>query len=92
MAYEKGAVVELMTSVKDIDDGNEVVFQLWREGQDPNAGIPVGVTRGIVKNGTAKVQCRLVFPDSIADDPDPKFFFTVHSAWCPSRRVRYKKI
>jgi len=87
MAYDKkGATVEMIALVRDIDDGNEVVFQLWREGQDPNSGIPVGVVRATIKDGMAKAKCCLQFPDSTSDDPDPRFFFTVHSAWCNYKR------
>jgi hypothetical protein len=86
MAYEEGAVVEMLAEVRDIDDGNEVIFQLWREGQDPDSGIPVGVARATIQNSMAKSKCHLQFPGSTSDDPDLKFFFTVHSAWC-----RYKR-
>lgn len=85
MEVNENEIVELIANTKDIDDGNMVVFQIWKEGQDPNSQIPYNKLDSIIKNGEAKVKWCLTFPENIPEE-DPKFFFTVHSAWCTYKK------
>ena len=81
MDFQESEIINLVAEVKDIDDGNQVVFQIWKEGQDSNSHFPFNVIKSTVKNGMAKAKWCLTFLKSIPSY-DPKFFFTVHSAWC----------
>jgi hypothetical protein len=64
-----------------------LTFQVWREGQDPNVNESYIRLTATVENGTAKVtwQYRHESGRELPED-DPKYFFTVHSAWCPPER------
>jgi hypothetical protein len=84
---KEGEALEMRAVVKDIDDGNMVTFQVWKEGQDPDvhialARIPAGIEGGVAK---AVWQWRHLSEEPLPEQ-DPKFFFSVHSAWC-----QYKK-
>jgi len=85
MEIQEGDILNIEVTVKDIDDGNMIVFQIWAEGQDPNTHIPYNVMKSTVKNSRAKARWCLQFPDDIPDE-DPKYFYTAHSAWCPPIR------
>jgi hypothetical protein len=85
MDFQENEIIEMVAEVKDIDDSNQVVFQIWQEGQDPDSHFPYNVIKSTVKNGIAKAKWRLTFPEGIPAD-DPKFFFTAHSAWCKYKR------
>jgi phage baseplate assembly protein gpV len=84
---KEGEKVELNAQVKDIDDGNMVTFQVWKDGQDPASGIPAAQVTASVEGGAAKGVWEWRQPawEPLPDD-DPKYFFTAHSAWC-----QYKK-
>jgi hypothetical protein len=84
---KEGEEAGLSAEVKDIADGNMVTFQVWKEGQDPavhiaQAQIPAGIEGGVAKG---KWLYRLP-GDAELPEQDPKWYFTVHSAWC-----RYKE-
>jgi len=90
--WEKAGVKEgeeavMAAQVKDIEDGNIVTFQLWRDGQDPASGAPFGQATKSIEGGMAKAGFSYSLPAN-GDMPerDPKFFFTAHSAWCPWKR------
>ena len=81
---KEGEEVELLASVKDIAEGNAVVFQVWGESQDPSTHIALAQVTGAVEGGSAKG--RWTYKALSGEQPpekDPKFYFTAHSAWCP---------
>jgi hypothetical protein len=87
-SVKEGERVELSAEVQDIDDGNSVTFQIWRQDQDPASHIPIAQIsgRGIV-DGVATGEWKYTPPrgkELPADDPE--FFITAHSAWCPFER------
>ncbi len=84
---KEGEEIELSTQVKDIDDGNMVTFQVWKDGQDPNSHIPQIQIPATIDGGIAKAkwQYRLVDMETVPEE-DPKFFFSAHSAWCPFKK------
>jgi phage baseplate assembly protein gpV len=82
---KEGEEAELIAQVKDIADGNVVLFQVWKEGQNPAVNIaqmqiPAGIEGGVAK---AKWKYRTVdLGDGASSEGDPVFYFTAHSAWC----------
>ena len=75
--------VELIAQVKDINDGNAVTFQIWREGQDPAAHIALRQLPARIEGGMAKVEFEWNHPnDQELPDEDPEFFATAHCPWC----------
>ncbi|GHV58396.1 hypothetical protein AGMMS49579_25830 [Spirochaetia bacterium] len=86
---KEGEEVELSGQVKDIEDGNMVTFQVWKEGQDPASHIAQAQLPANIEGGTAKVKWShrpVDMGDEMPPAQDPKFFFTVHSAWCPYKK------
>jgi hypothetical protein len=88
-AAKEGEAVELTAQAKDIADGNMVTFQVWKEGQDPASHtsyhrIPANLEGGVAKGKWAYRPVDV--GDALPPETDPKFFFTVHSAWCPPGR------
>ena len=79
MEFLEGEIIELTTHVRDIDDGNMIVFRIWRENQDPNSHIPVDERRTTVKDGAARIHFCLSYSTGIPEN-DPKYFYTVHGA------------
>jgi uncharacterized Zn-binding protein involved in type VI secretion len=80
---------ELTAQVKDIEDGNLVTFQVWKERDDPAVNIAYQQIPGSIEGGIAKGiwGYRLVdIGEYGMPSEDPKFFFTAHSAWCPYKR------
>jgi len=84
-AEDEEMAMEVFT--KGIDDGNQVVFRVWGENQDPNTHIPVAEIRRTIENNTARVlwKPQIQIQGSLPET-DPKYFFTVHCAWCPYKR------
>ncbi len=84
---KEGEEIELSAQVKDINDGNMVTFQVWKDGQDPNSHIPQMQIPATIDGGIAKAkwQYRLVDMETVPEE-DPKFFFSAHSAWCPFKK------
>jgi hypothetical protein len=84
-AAKEGEEVELTAQAKDIEDGNMAAFQVWKEGQDPASHVSYHRIPATIEGGMAKGKW-LYRPvdvgDEVPPDEDPKFFFTVHSAWC----------
>jgi phage baseplate assembly protein gpV len=81
----EGEEVELSAGVKDIDDGNMVTFQVWKEGQDPASQISQERITGSVEGGMAKGKWTYRAVDvgeEAAPEEDPRYYFTAHSAWC----------
>jgi uncharacterized Zn-binding protein involved in type VI secretion len=75
--------IELAAHVRDIEDGNMVTFQIWREGQDPALHIAQDRIVGEIQGGSAKAKWRYHCPQEEAPpEEDPRYFFTAHSAWC----------
>jgi hypothetical protein len=64
-------------------------FQVWKEGQDPASHVSYHRIPATIEGGMAKGKW-LYRPvdvgDEIPPEADPKFFFTVHSAWCQHKR------
>ncbi len=87
-SIKEGEKAELSAQVKDIDDGNMVTFQVWKDGQDPNSHIPYGTLPATIEGGAAKAEWSPVLPNGNEIPPaeDPVFFFSVHSAWCPYKK------
>jgi phage baseplate assembly protein gpV/uncharacterized Zn-binding protein involved in type VI secretion len=84
---KEGEALEMSAGVKDIADGNPVVFQVWKAGQDVDSGIPVATIVSALEGGVAKALFKMSPPPGdTAPDKDPEYFFSAHSAWC-----RYKK-
>jgi hypothetical protein len=84
---KEGETLEMSASVKDITDGNPVVFQVWKAGQDVDSGIPVATIVSGIEGGVAKAVFKASAPSGdTVPDADPEYFFSAHSAWC-----RYKK-
>ncbi len=81
---KEGEEIELSAQVKDIDDGNMVTFQVFREGQDPNSHVPYGKIPATIEGGAAKAKWQYRLPSTAETIPeqDPAFFFSAHSAWC----------
>lgn len=84
---KEGEELELTAGVKDIEDGNMVSFQVWKEGQDPDSHIAQAVLPATIEGGVARAvwRWRLIDAETVPEQ-DIKFFFTAHSAWC-----RYEK-
>jgi len=79
----EGEEIELSAQVKDIEDVNAVTFQVWKEGQESAVNVALWQITVTVEGGAAK--CRWKTPvkaDGIPPEEDPKYYFTVHSAWC----------
>jgi type VI secretion system secreted protein VgrG len=84
---KEGEEAELTAQVKDIEDGNMVTFQVWKEGQDPAVNVAVEQVTAVIEGGTAKGKWKLfVNGNEMPPDKDPKYFFTAHSAWCPYKK------
>ncbi len=84
---KEGEEIELSAQVKDIDDGNMVTLQVWKDGQDPAAGvpqaqIPTNVDGGVAKGKWAYRRSGTALPETVK----PKYFFSAHSAWCPMKK------
>jgi phage baseplate assembly protein gpV len=80
---EEGEAGELTAQVSDIEDGNMLTFQVWKEGQDPAVNIAYAQKARNVEGGAAKAEISYSLPASEEmPDKDLKFFMTVHSAWC----------
>jgi hypothetical protein len=82
---KEGEEVEISAQVKDIEDGNVVTFQVWKEGQDPSAHVAQTQVTAVIEGGEAKGEWKspLTSNDETPPEQDPKYFFTAHSAWCP---------
>jgi hypothetical protein len=74
--------------VRDIEDGNGVTFQIWKEGQEPASGSANLVIQSRVSGGRAAAAYKYerIGKEEAASDKDPKLFFTAHCAWCPPRK------
>jgi len=84
---KEGGAAELTAQARDIEDGNLLTFQAWKEGQDPAVNIPFAQITKAVEGGVAKCEMRYALPSNEEmPESDPKFFMTVHSAWCPPKR------
>ena len=86
-SVKEGEEIELSAQVKDIDDGNMVTLQVWKDGQDPAAGvpqaqIPTNVDGGVAKGKWAYRRSGTALPETVK----PKYFFSAHSAWCPMKK------
>jgi uncharacterized Zn-binding protein involved in type VI secretion len=80
---KEGEETELSAQVKDIEDGNMVTFQIWKEGQDPASHIAQLQIVEDIAGGVAKARFSYTLPGGEKlPEGDPKWFFTVHSAWC----------
>ncbi|QQO09021.1 phage baseplate assembly protein V [Breznakiella homolactica] len=84
-SVKEGEELGLSAAVKDIDDGNMVTFQVWKDGQDPAAHIPYAQIPATIDGGSAKGTWQYRFVGDELPDDDSKFFFTAHSAWCPMK-------
>ncbi len=64
------------------------IFQVWKDGQDPNSHIPYGTLTAKVEGGAAKAEWSppLGSGNEMPPAEDPVFFFSVHSAWCPYKK------
>ena len=51
---KEGEEIELSAQVKDIDDGNMVTLQVWKDGQDPASGVAWAQLPTTVDGGVAK--------------------------------------
>jgi uncharacterized Zn-binding protein involved in type VI secretion len=87
---KEGEMLELSAQVKDINDGNMITFQIWKEGQDPNNHVSHWKIPASIESGTAKAMWEFNLPSSTETIPenDPQFFFSAHSAWCPFKKSR----
>jgi phage baseplate assembly protein gpV/uncharacterized Zn-binding protein involved in type VI secretion len=83
---KEGEELELSAQVKDIEDGNMVTLQVWKDGQDPAVHVPEAQIATNVDGGVAKGMWGYQRKNG---EPMPenglKFFFTAHSAWCPMK-------
>jgi hypothetical protein len=60
-----------------------VTFQIWKEGQDPASHIAQSQIVKDIAGGVAKARFSYTLPaGEKLPERDPKWFFTVHSAWC----------
>ena len=83
---KEGEKAELSAQVKDIDDGNMVTFQVFREGQDPASSIALAQIPATIEGGVAKATWTWQHSAINPSKEKPKFFFTAHSAWCPMKK------
>ena len=80
---EEGEEVELTASVQDIDDGNMVTLQVFREGKGPEDSVPLAKFPLTVEGGSVSTKWSYRANQSdMPPDCDPKFIFSAHSAWC----------
>ena len=82
-SVKEGEEVELTASVQDIDDGNMVTLQVFREGKGPEDSLPLAKFPLTVKSGSVSAKW-LYRADQkeMPPDSDPKFIFSAHCAWC----------
>jgi hypothetical protein len=83
---KEGEKAEMSAQVKDIDDGNMVTFQVWRQGQDPAAHVPLAQVMANVEGGEVRGEWLWWHSRNEPLKEKPKFFFTAHSAWCPPKQ------
>jgi hypothetical protein len=84
---KEGEELELSAQVKDIEDGNMVTLQVWKDGQDPAVHVPEAQIATNVDGGVAKgtwAYTRL--GSGVSLTVKPKYFFSAHSAWCPMKK------
>ena len=82
-SVKEGEEVELTASVQDIDDGNMVTLQVFREGKGPEDSLALAKFPLTVKGGSVSAKW-LYRADQreMPPDSDPKFIFSAHCAWC----------
>ena len=84
---KEGEELELSAAVKDIDDGNMVTLQVFRDGQDPAVHVALAQIPTTVDGGKATGKWTYgTSGNEIPPDSDPAFFFSAHSAWCPMKK------
>ncbi len=82
-SVKEGEEVELTASVQDIDDGNMVTLQVFREGKGPEDSLPLAKFPLTVKSGSVSAKWLYRADQSeMPPDSDPKFIFSAHCAWC----------
>jgi hypothetical protein len=82
-SVREGGELRMSVQTKDIGDGNSLTFQVWRDGQDPASHIPLAqIPAAVTGAGAEAVWSWRREEEGPPPDEDPKFFFTVHSAWC----------
>jgi hypothetical protein len=83
-AAKEGEEVELTAQAKDIEDGDLAAFQVGTEGQDPASHTSYHRIPANIEGGMARGKWAYHPVDAGEEVPpaeNPKFFFTVHSAW-----------
>jgi hypothetical protein len=85
---KEGEDVEITAQVKEIEDGNVMTFQVWKEGQDPAAHVAFDRINAVIEGGSAKEKWKppVINGNELPPENDPKYFLTVHSAWCPMKK------
>jgi uncharacterized Zn-binding protein involved in type VI secretion len=85
---KEGEELELSAQVKDIEDGNMVTFQVFKDGQDPASHVPSATLPATIEGGAAVATWFYLLPSNAETVPeqDPAFFFSAHSAWCPYKK------
>ena len=84
---KEGEELELSAAVKDIDDGNMVTLQVFRDGQDPAVHVALAQIPTTVDGGKATGKWTYgTSGNEIPPDSDPAFFFSAHSAWCAMKK------
>ncbi len=82
-SVKEGEEVKLTASVQDIDDGNMVTLQVFREGKGPEDSLPLAKFPLTVKSGSVSAKWLYRADQSeMPPDSDPKFIFSAHCAWC----------
>ncbi|MDR1625630.1 MAG: phage baseplate assembly protein V [Spirochaetia bacterium] len=83
----EGGELRMGVQVRDIGEGNALTFQVWKDGQDPASHIPLAQIPAVVRGAGAEAAWSWRWEgEGPPPDEDPKFFFTVHSAWCAFAR------
>jgi hypothetical protein len=85
---KEGEDVEITAQVKEIEDGNVMTFQMWKEGQDPAAHVAFDRINAVIEGGAAEGKWKppVINGNELPPENDPKYFLTVHSAWCPMKK------
>ena len=82
-SVEEGKEVELTASVQDIEDGNMVTLQVFREGEGPEDGVLAAIFLLTVKGGSVSAKWSYRANKSeMPPENDLKFIFSAHCAWC----------
>jgi uncharacterized Zn-binding protein involved in type VI secretion len=81
-----GEEAGLFAQTRGMGEGSFLSFQVWREGDVPASGIALARFSSAVSSGSGEAKWIFRQGGGVPPREDPRFFFTVHSAWCPVKR------